>query len=103
MCERRFGRVVAISSAMVKSPNSAMSLSHGSRLGLTGVLKGLSKDVVKFNVTINQILPERFDTARQEQMAQVVMKMKGVTYEEGARRAGGVHQSRSLGSGNRAR
>ena len=82
MCERRFGRVVAISSAMVKSPNSAMSLSHGSRLGLTGVLKGLSKDVVKFNVTINQILPERFDTARQEQMAQVVMKMKGVTYEE---------------------
>ena len=82
MCERRFGRVVAISSAMVKSPNSAMSLSHGSRLGLTGVLKGVSKDVVKFNVTINQILPERFDTARQEQMAQVVMKVRGVTYEQ---------------------
>lgn len=82
MCERRFGRVVAISSAMVKSPNSAMSLSHGTRLGLTGVLKGVSKDVAKFNVTINQILPERFDTARQEQMAQVVMKMKGVTYEQ---------------------
>jgi 3-oxoacyl-[acyl-carrier protein] reductase len=82
MCERRFGRIVAISSAMVKSPNSMMSLSHGTRLGLTGVLKGLSKNVARHNVTINQILPERFDTARQEQMAQVVMKMKGITYEE---------------------
>ncbi|MFZ9426121.1 MAG: SDR family oxidoreductase [Ilumatobacteraceae bacterium] len=103
MCERRFGRVVAISSAMVKSPNSAMSLSHGSRLGLTGVLKGLSKDVVKFNVTINQILPERFDTARQEQMAQVVMKMKGVTYEEARAeqvasiKAGRLGQANELG------
>jgi 3-oxoacyl-[acyl-carrier protein] reductase len=82
MCERRFGRIVAISSAMVKSPNPLMSLSHGTRLGLTGVLKGLSKDVARFGVTINQILPERFDTARQEQMAQVAMKMKGITYEE---------------------
>lgn len=82
MCERRFGRIVAISSAMVKSPNSLMSLSHGTRLGLSGVLKGISKDVARFGVTINQILPERFDTARQEQMAQVAMKMKGITYEE---------------------
>ena len=82
MKERRFGRIVAVSSAMVKSPNSFMSLSHGSRLGLTGVLKGLSKDLAKYNVTVNQLLPERFDTARQEQMAQVAMKARGITYEE---------------------
>jgi 3-oxoacyl-[acyl-carrier protein] reductase len=67
---------------MVKSPNSAMSLSHGPRLGLTGVLKGLSKDLAKFNVTVNQLLPERFDTYRQEQMAQIMMQVRGVTYEE---------------------
>ncbi|MFM8562585.1 MAG: SDR family oxidoreductase [Acidimicrobiia bacterium] len=103
MVERRFGRLVAISSAMVKSPNSAMSLSHGSRLGLTGVLKGLSKDVVKYNVTINQILPERFDTARQEQMARVVMKIKGVTYEQARAeqvasiKAGRLGEARELG------
>lgn len=82
MKERKFGRIVAVSSAMVKSPNSFMSLSHGSRLGLTGVLKGLSKDLAKFNVTVNQLLPERFDTARQEQMAQVAMKMRGISYDE---------------------
>jgi 3-oxoacyl-[acyl-carrier protein] reductase len=82
MCDRGFGRIVAISSAMVKSPNAIMSLSHGPRLGLTGVLKGLSKDVVKHNVTINQLLPERFDTGRQRQMAELAMLIKGITYEE---------------------
>ncbi len=82
MRERGFGRIVAVSSAMVKSPNPIMSLSHGTRLGLTGVLKGLSKDLAKFNITVNQILPERFDTARQEQMAHVAMKFMGITYEE---------------------
>jgi len=82
MQQRQFGRIVAISSAMVKSPNPMMSLSHGPRLGLTGVLKGLSKTAVKHNVTINTLLPERFDTGRQEQMAQLVMKFRGVTYEQ---------------------
>ena len=82
MKERGFGRIVAVSSAMVKSPHSIMSLSHGTRLGLTGVLKGLSKDLAQFNITVNQLLPERFDTARQEQMAHVAMKFLGITYEE---------------------
>ena len=82
MVERRFGRIVAVSSAMVKTPNPVMSLSHGTRLGLAGILKGLSKDVVAHNVTVNQLLPERFDTGRQQQMAELVMKFKGVSYDE---------------------
>lgn len=82
MVERRFGRIVAISSAMVKTPNPVMSLSHGTRLGLAGILKGLSKDVVAHNVTVNQLLPERFDTGRQQQMAELAMKLRGMTYEE---------------------
>ena len=82
MRERGFGRIVAISSAMVKSPNPMMSLSHGPRLGLTGVLKGLSKEAVRHNVTINQLLPERFDTGRQEQMARLVVQARGISYDE---------------------
>lgn len=82
MVERRFGRIAAVSSAMVKTPNPVMSLSHGTRLGLAGILKGLSKDVVAHNVTVNQLLPERFDTGRQQQMAELVMKFKGVSYDE---------------------
>lgn len=82
MVERAFGRIVAVSSAMVKTPNPVMSLSHGTRLGLAGILKGLSKEVVAHNVTVNQLLPERFDTGRQQQMAQLVMQFKGITYDE---------------------
>lgn len=82
MVERGFGRIVAVSSAMVKTPNPLMSLSHGTRLGLAGILKGLSKEVVAHNVTVNQLLPERFDTGRQQQMAELAMTFKGVTYDE---------------------
>ena len=82
MVEREFGRIVAVSSAMVKTPNPIMSLSHGTRLGLAGILKGLSKDVVAHNVTVNQLLPERFDTGRQQQMAELVMKARDISYEE---------------------
>ena len=82
MQQRGFGRIVAISSAMVKSPNPLMSMSHGPRLGLTGVLKGLSKSAVAHNVTIHTLLPERFDPGRQQQMAKLVMQFRGVTYDE---------------------
>ena len=82
MCERKFGRIVTITSAMVKSPRPLMSLSIAPRTGLTGALKGLSKQVARHNVTINQLLPERIDTGRQHQMAILAAEREGITYEQ---------------------
>ncbi len=82
MRARRFGRIINITSAMVKSPHPLMTLSIGARTGLTGVTKALSKQVVCDNVTINNLLPERFDTDRQRFMAELVMKATGVSFEE---------------------
>lgn len=82
MVERGFGRIVNITSAMVKSPRSAMGLSTGARAGLTSVAKALSRDVAAHNVTINNLLPERFDTARQRQMAELHAKLGGITVDE---------------------
>ena len=82
MVERRFGRIVNITSAMVKSPHSAMGLSTGARAGLTSMSKALSKDVARANVTINQLLPERIDTGRQQQMARLHAERAGITVEE---------------------
>ncbi|MEQ8746319.1 SDR family oxidoreductase [Pyruvatibacter sp.] len=82
MKERRFGRIVNITSAMVKSPNYYMGLSTAARSGLTALCKGLSVEAAPFNVTINNMLPERFDTDRQERMAQFAMAAKGITREE---------------------
>jgi 3-oxoacyl-[acyl-carrier protein] reductase len=82
MKERRFGRIVNITSAMVKSPRAVMGLSTSARAGLTALCKGLSVDVAPFNVTINNLLPERFDTDRQKFMAEMAMKIRGISREE---------------------
>lgn len=85
MIARRFGRIINITSAMVTTPRPNMTLSAGARAGLTAALKGLSLDVARHNVTINNLLPERFDTARQEQMAQSAMKRLNIGYEDARR------------------
>lgn len=90
MKERRFGRIVNITSAMVKSPRSAMGLSTSARTGLTALCKGLSVDVAPFNVTINNMLPERFDTDRQKFMAEMAMKIRNISREEAIEE---IHQS----------
>jgi 3-oxoacyl-[acyl-carrier protein] reductase len=82
MRERRFGRIVNITSAMVKSPRSVMGLSTAARSGLTALCKGLSIEVARDNVTINNMLPERLDTDRQQYMAKVVAKARNISYEE---------------------
>lgn len=82
MVERGFGRVVNITSAMVKAPVGVMGLSSGARAGLTAAVKGLSRDVAHANVTINNLCPERFDTGRQRQMAELVAELRGIDVEE---------------------
>ena len=82
MIERNFGRIINITSAMVKSPHPLMSLSTSARTGLTAFSKGISKDVAKHNITINNMLPERFDTDRQTFMTEMLMKNQGISREE---------------------
>ena len=64
MIERKFGRIVNITSHMVKAPVGLLGLSNGARAGLTGFVGGLSRDVARHNVTINSVLPGQFDTDR---------------------------------------
>ncbi|HKR86927.1 MAG TPA: SDR family oxidoreductase [Phenylobacterium sp.] len=97
MRERKFGRIVNITSAMVTTPRPHMTLSAGARAGLTAVMKGLSFDTARDNVTINNLLPERFDTDRQEQMARVAMQRDGISYEEARRRQVESIAARRLG------
>lgn len=81
MKARGFGRIVNITSAMVKSPRAPMGLSTSARSGLTALCKGLSVEVAPFNVTINNMLPERFDTDRQQFMVKLAMDIKGISKE----------------------
>ncbi len=82
MQQRCFGRIVNITSAMVKSPRPHMALSSTARTGLTAFAKALSLDVASNNVTINQLLPERIDSPRQAFMTERVMKSEGLSRED---------------------
>lgn len=66
MAERGFGRVVNITSSSVKAPIGALGLSNGARAGLTGFVAGLARQpqLAANNVTVNNLLPGKFFTAR---------------------------------------
>jgi 3-oxoacyl-[acyl-carrier protein] reductase len=64
MAARGFGRIVNITSISVKMPLAGLDLSSGARAGLTAFLAGISRTVAGRNVTINNLLPGSFDTAR---------------------------------------
>ena len=64
MIERRWGRVVNITSQSVKSPIAQLGLSNTARAGLTGFVGGTSRQVAPFGVTINNLLPGIHDTDR---------------------------------------
>ena len=64
MVERRFGRIVCITSGSVKAPIAGLDLSSGARVGLTGFLAGVARQVAHANVTINFLLPGLFATRR---------------------------------------
>ena len=98
MVERRFGRIVNILSAMVKSPLAPMGLSSGARTGLMSFCKGVSREVAPHNVTINNLLPERIDTERQRFMAELAASMRGQTVEQAYDDIRGSIAARRLGT-----
>jgi len=97
MRARKFGRIVNITSAMVKTPHAVMGLSTAARAGLTALSKALSRDAIIDNVTINNLLPERFDTPRQQFMAQRLMREQGITLEAARRQIADTLPARRLG------
>jgi 3-oxoacyl-[acyl-carrier protein] reductase len=66
MAERGFGRIVNITSSAVKAPIDILGLSNGARSGLTGFVAGVARTqkLAANNVTINNLLPGKFDTDR---------------------------------------
>jgi 3-oxoacyl-[acyl-carrier protein] reductase len=64
MRERKWGRVVAITSKAVKYPVNALVLSNSLRAAVTGYLRTLATDVGVDGVTVNTVMPGMTDTER---------------------------------------
>jgi 3-oxoacyl-[acyl-carrier protein] reductase len=68
MQERRWGRVVAITSHTVRQPNPRLILSNTARAGTTAFLKTLSTEVAGHGITVNSVQPGLHATDRLRQI-----------------------------------
>jgi 3-oxoacyl-[acyl-carrier protein] reductase len=70
MCERGWGRVVAVTSIAVRQPIGELILSNTARAGVTGFLKTLAREVAPRGVTVNSVQPGLHATDRLRQLYQ---------------------------------
>jgi 3-oxoacyl-[acyl-carrier protein] reductase len=64
MRDRKWGRVVAITSVAVRQPMPHLILSNTARAGLTGFLKTLAREIAADGVTVNSLQPGMHRTER---------------------------------------
>lgn len=83
MAARGFGRVINITSSAVKAPIDVLGLSNGARSGLTGFVAGVARSkIASQGVTINNLLPGKFDTDRLATTMQAVATKTGKSSQE---------------------
>ena len=82
MIDQGWGRIVNITSQYVKGPSGILGLSNTARAGLTGYVAGTSRDVAKYGVTINNMLPGIHATDRAVSLDTGLATKEGVSFNE---------------------
>jgi len=82
MKERRWGRIVNVTSISVKQPVAGLILSNAIRAGVTGFAKTISNEVAPFKVTVNNILPGYTRTERLVHLADAISERDGTTVDD---------------------
>jgi 3-oxoacyl-[acyl-carrier protein] reductase len=100
MQKNKFGRVVNITSLSVKMPILGLDLSSGARAGLTAFLAGPARDLVRHNITVNNLLPGMFDTDRLRNTTGRMAKMQGKSDTEMAAERKATIPAKRFGEAN---
>ena len=82
MKEKRWGRIINMTSVAVKQPIDGLILSNTMRSGVVGMAKTLSNELAPFNVTVNNVCPGYTMTDRVRKLAIVTAEKEGTTPEE---------------------
>jgi 3-oxoacyl-[acyl-carrier protein] reductase len=80
--DRSGGRIINMVSTSVKQPIEGLILSNAVRSGVIGFAKTLSAELARDGITVNNIAPGRFDTARIRQLDQARAEVRGTTEEQ---------------------
>ena len=78
MRERRWGRILHVTSLTVKQPIDGLMLSTSIRAAVTGFSRTLANEVAAHGVTINTILPGYMNTERVVELNQINATREGV-------------------------
>jgi 3-oxoacyl-[acyl-carrier protein] reductase len=84
MRERKWGRIVNVTSIAVKQPVDGLILSNSVRAAVTGFARTLANEVAEAGITVNNVMPGYTRTERVEQLARRNAELKGITAEEAA-------------------
>ncbi len=82
MKEKRWGRIINMTSISVKQPIDGLILSNTIRAGVVGFAKTLSNELAPYNITVNNVCPGYTLTDRVRNLAKVTAEKEGVTPEE---------------------
>jgi 3-oxoacyl-[acyl-carrier protein] reductase len=78
MRERKWGRVINVTSIAVKQPVDNLMLSNSVRAAVTGFARTLANEVATDGVTVNNILPGYTRTERVEELADATAAKEGL-------------------------
>jgi 3-oxoacyl-[acyl-carrier protein] reductase len=81
MQQRRWGRIVHITSFVAKQPTDLLTVSSTLRAGLSALTKTLADQVARDGITVNAVLPGHFLTDRQTHLAEIRATEQGITPE----------------------
>jgi len=80
MKKNSFGRIINIISTSVKEPIPNLGLSNTTRGAVASWSKTLSKEVGKYGVTVNNILPNSVNTSRLRNLFKTISKNENTSY-----------------------
>lgn len=79
MRQRKWGRIINITSITVKQPVEGLMLSNSIRAAVTGFARTLANEVAQDGITVNNILPGYTRTERVEQLAETIAEREGIS------------------------
>jgi 3-oxoacyl-[acyl-carrier protein] reductase len=82
MKQKRWGRIINMTSISVKQPIDGLILSNAIRCGVIGLAKTLSTELAPFNVTVNSVCPGYTLTDRVRNLAQATAQKEGTLPED---------------------
>lgn len=82
MKEKRFGRILCVTSLSVQEPIENLAISNAVRAGVTGMLKTLADELAAYEITVNCVAPGAIATDRLNDLMSARIAKSGLSEEE---------------------